>query len=280
MRDISKELAHKLNVIGPINFQYAVKDGKIYCIEANPRGSRTLPFLSKAYHMDLPGLATDAMLGVSIQEWHRETNNFFSVKQSTFPFDRFIQDNIILGPKMRSTGETMGIDSDKDAAILKSYLGNYPGLRAPGKILISLADQDKPMLLPYLKQLRSLGLEFYATKGTCDYIRKQGITAHMVSRIDESGINMLDVIKMDDLRVVFNTPGRHGSSKSDGEYIRNIAIQYGIACFTRKENIRALIESLLGCYEKEQCQLNPLAIQDAYAKGTTSPNINQRDVHA
>jgi carbamoyl-phosphate synthase large subunit len=91
---------------------------------------------------------------------------------------------------------------------------------------------------------------------------------------------MLDVIKMDDLRVVFNTPGRHGSSKSDGEYIRNIAIQYGIACFTRKENIRALIESLLGCYEKEQCQLNPLAIQDAYAKGTTSPNINQRDVHA
>ena len=135
LKSISFALANELKIVGPINFQYAIKEGKIYCIEANPRGSRTLPFLSKAYNISLPKIATDAMLGDKIQMIEQPISGYFSVKQSTFPFDRFIQDNILLGPKMRSTGETMGIDRDKEAAILKSYQGNYPKLSEKGKIL-------------------------------------------------------------------------------------------------------------------------------------------------
>ena len=143
LKAITFSLANQLQIVGPINFQFAIKEGKIFCIEANPRGSRTLPFLSKAYNISLPKIATDAMLGDMIESIEEPVSGYFSVKQSTFPFDRFIQDNILLGPKMRSTGETMGIDLDKESAILKSYQGNYPRLGEKGKILLSLADSSK-----------------------------------------------------------------------------------------------------------------------------------------
>ncbi|MCR9203682.1 MAG: carbamoyl-phosphate synthase large subunit, partial [Halobacteriovoraceae bacterium] len=241
MKKISEDLAHELDVIGPINFQYAVKEGEIYCIEANPRGSRTLPFLSKAYDISLPQIATDAMLGEIIQPWHKQAGNFFAVKQSTFPFDRFLQDNIILGPKMRSTGETMGLDRDKEKAILKSYLGNYPKLDKGGKILISLADKNKEILLPYLKTLGQIGLTFIATPGTAEYIKRQGIPCETVAKLmDGKEENIVDALKDDSIRMVFNTPKNTGASKSDGEIIRNNAIAYGIPCFTRKENIKAV----------------------------------------
>ncbi|GAB4010472.1 MAG: hypothetical protein Fur0010_03220 [Bdellovibrio sp.] len=262
MKAISEKMAEVLNVIGPINFQYAVKDGEIYCIEANPRGSRTLPFLSKAYNIPLPSIATDAMLGLEIQNWDRETSPYFAVKQSTFPFDRFLQDNIILGPKMRSTGETMGLDMDKEKAILKSYLGNYPNLMRPGKIMISLADRNKEVLLPYLKIFHSLGMSFIGTSGTCDYIKKQGVPCEKVAKIGEDGLTIVEALKDPNMIMVFNTPMNKGDSKSDGEVIRNTAILYGIPCFTRKENIRAVMEALIGTMNGHDKKLHPLALQD------------------
>ena len=265
MKEISTALATQLEIIGPINFQFAVKNEDIYCIEANPRGSRTLPFLSKAYHMSLPSIATDAMLGEEIKSWDREFNNFFCVKQSTFPFDRFIQDNIILGPAMRSTGETFGIDYDKEHSILKSYLGNYPNLMGNGKILISLADKSKPILIPYLKSFHKLGYQFFATKGTSNYVKKQGIPCQEVKKIhngnSEDVVSLLEILKDDDLKMVFNTPLNQGTSKSDGEYIRNTAIAYGVPCFTREENIKAVMESLMGSAESD---ITPLSLQELH----------------
>ena len=212
LKEISKKLAELLNLVGPINIQYAVKDGNIYCIEANPRGSRTLPFLSKAYNIALPAIATDAMLGENIPEFDREESNYFAVKQSTFPFDRFLQDNIILGPKMRSTGETMGLDQSKEDAVLKSLLGNYPKLLNKGKVLISLTDRHKEVLIPYLKRFNQMGYEFCATKGTCLYIRKQGVPCEMLSKISEGeGKSILDAIKDENLVMVFNTPQNHAN---------------------------------------------------------------------
>lgn len=265
MKQISENLAAKLNVIGPINFQYAVKEDLIYCIEANPRGSRTIPFLSKAFNLSLPALATDALIGKSITPWHKEFSPIFAVKQSTFPFDRFIQDNILLGPKMRSTGETMGMDSDKEFAIIKSYLGNYPKLLSPGRILISLSDKSKSMILPYLKTLHQKGYDFAATRGTSELIRKQGLPCILVSKIKDGDIgpgpSLLEIIKDDQTKIVFNVPYENGKSKSEGEHIRNAAIQYGIPCFTRMENIRAVVESLIGCNLSE---IQPLSLQEAY----------------
>lgn len=266
MKQISIELAKELDVIGPINFQYAVKGDKIYCIEANPRGSRTLPFLSKAYDVSLPKLATDAMLGESIADWDRETSPHFAVKQSTFPFDRFLQDNIILGPKMRSTGETMGLDRDKDSAVMKSYLGNYPKLDQVGKVLLSITDLNKEILLPYLKNLKNLGYEFVATGGTAEYIQKQGLPCQAVSKIeDDEGITILEALKDPEIKMVFNIPKNTGSSKSDGEYIRNTAIQYGIPCFTRKENIIAVMSAIIGTKIGPQ-KNEPFSLQEAHCE--------------
>jgi carbamoyl-phosphate synthase large subunit len=268
MKTISEELAATMDVIGPINFQYAVKDEKIFCIEANPRGSRTLPFLSKAYDISLPQIATDAMLGEKIEPWHRQTGSFFAVKQSTFPFDRFLKDNIILGPKMRSTGETMGMDSDKERALLKSYLGNYPNLDSPGKILISLADKNKEILLPYLKTLGNLGYQFIGTPGTSEYIQRQGIKCESVAKLmDGKEENIVEALKDESIRMVFNTPKNTGASKSDGEIIRNSAIAYGIPCFTRKENIKAVMEALIGTKSYGDGELHPLSLQVAHTPG-------------
>ncbi len=263
LKSISFTLAHELNIVGPINFQFAIKEGKIYCIEANPRGSRTLPFLSKAYNISLPKIATDAMLGYKIESLEQPITQYFSVKQSTFPFDRFIQDNILLGPKMRSTGETMGIDRDKEVAILKSYQGNYPNIAKKGKILLSLTDQTKEIILPYLKSLHRIGHEFMATRGTYNYILKQGIPCELVNKLGEKGLTILDALKDENMQMVFNTPKNQGQSQNDGEHIRNSATQYAIACFTRPENIKAVIEALIGT---NQLEITPLALQEMFDK--------------
>lgn len=262
MKEISINLAHELNLIGPINFQFAVKNEQIYCIEANPRGSRTLPFLSKAMNLSLPKIATKAMLGESLSSNELNIPKVFCVKQSTFPFDRFVQDNIILGPKMRSTGETMGIDHDKEHAVLKSYLGNYPDIVKKNKILISMSNPTKEILIPYLKYLSAKGFQFIATKGTAKYIQRQGIQCESVAKINESGLSIIEALKDDTMAMVFNTPMNFGNSQSDGELIRNTAIQYGIPCFTRVENIKAVIQAICGSNLED---LNPISLQEVHS---------------
>ncbi|MGB0454343.1 MAG: carbamoyl-phosphate synthase large subunit [Bacteriovoracaceae bacterium] len=278
MKKISIEIANRLEIVGPINFQFAVKEDRIYCIEANPRGSRTLPFLSKAYHVSLPSFAMDALLGEEVPNFDLEQLNYFAVKQSTFPFDRFVQDNIILGPKMRSTGETMGVDFGKEEAILKSLLGNYPKLNKVGKILISLTDKHKGILIPYLKRCTQLGYEFVATSGTYQYIKKQGIPCELALKIqedsDDNSLNqnsrsILEVLKDENLIMVFNTPMNQGESKSDGEYIRNNAIQYAVPCFTRPENIKAVLESIIGVSE----DISPLSLQELASKAAKTESF-------
>ena len=261
IQNISRSLCDTLHVIGPMNFQYAVKGNLIYCIEANPRGSRTLPFLSKAFNISLPKLATDAMLGDDIDETYSTHKSFYAVKQSTFPFDHFLQDTIVLGPKMRSTGETFGIDYDLHHAMIKSYLGNYPNLCKRGKILFSLADPHKSILSPFLKELQKLGHSFCATRGTYNHIRDNGFPCTYVSKLKEKGKNIIDSIKEDGIVLVINTPLNKGQSKSDGESIRNTAIQYGIPTFTRPENIKAVFLSLIKTHDS---QMTPHALQDLY----------------
>ncbi len=261
MKEISTNMATVLKVIGPINFQYAVKNEKIYCIEANPRGSRTIPFLSKAHSLDMAAIATDAMLGEKIINWDKEYSNYYSVKQSTFPFDRFLKDDSILGPKMRSTGETFGMDRDKDHAVIKSYLGNYPKITEVGKILVSLLDINKPVLLPYLKSLHKKGYEFYATRGSANFIKKQGVPCQQVAKLNREnsdGIDVISILQEGNFKMIFNTPLNKNCSKANGEHIRNCATTYGIPCFTREENIRAVIEALLGLDDT----ISPIALQD------------------
>ncbi len=260
LKKISREMVKELKIIGPINFQFAIKNGDIYCIEANPRGSRTLPFLSKSYHLSLPKLATYAMCGEKIDNDPIVETNYFAVKQSTFPFDRFLQDNIILGPKMRSTGETMGIDKNVFDAILKSYRGNYPNLGKPGKILLSISDDHKPIILPYLERLLKRGYSFVATPGTAKFIRDNDYACEVVRHIYEKNEStIVDILKDPEISLVINTPMNKGKSQSDGETIRNTAIQYALPCFTRPENIKAILESLC---ETNIDKIEPVALQN------------------
>ncbi len=265
MQEISRSLCNALDVVGPINFQYAIKGDHIYCIEANPRGSRTLPFLSKAFNISLPKLATDAMLGDRIEETYSVHNSFYAIKQSTFPFDHFLQDSIVLGPKMRSTGETFGIDYDIHHAMIKSYLGNYPNLCRKGKILFSLADPHKNIITPFLKNLKKAGHTFCATRGTYNHIKNNGHPCEYIAKLKETGKNIIDSIKEDKIVLVINTPLNQGQSKSDGESIRNTAIQYGIPTFTRPENIKAVLCSLIKTYDS---MIVPLSLQELYKEKT------------
>ena len=269
MKKISIQLAEILGVIGPVNFQYAVKEEKIYCIEANPRGSRTLPFLSKACNLSLPQVATDAMIGESIDKQVSKNFSFYAIKQSSFPFDRFLQDDILLGPKMRSTGETMGMGIRREDALIKSYLGNYPGLIKGKNILASLSDESKEILLPFLSLLHEKGHGFYATKGTREFIKAQGIPCTLVAKLRENeGISLLEIIQNSDLNLVLNTPMNQGKSKSDGERIRNRATSCGIPCFTRKENIRAVLQALSLIRQES---LNPVNLQELYKQENNVP---------
>lgn len=262
LKSISKQLAEKLQVIGPVNFQFAVKDENVFIIEANPRGSRTIPFLSKAYNASLAAMATDAMLKLPLKKMYKNLSEpqYFSVKQSTFPFDRFLKDDIILGPKMRSTGETFGIDFDKDSAILKSYLGNYPDLINKQKVLFSLTDKSKSLVTPFLKAFLRKGYKIYATKGTADYFKRSGIACDEVGKIGEG---LVQFLQDPELAMVCNTPENLGKSKSDGEYIRNLSITHGVPCFTRVENIKAILEALT---HLDFNHFMPLSLQNAHFK--------------
>ena len=261
MKKIACDLASKLEITGPINFQFAVTGRDIFCIEANPRGSRTLPFLSKAYDIDLPGEATNALLGHSIKQRLDSDLDFYIVKQSTFPFDRFLEDNIILGPKMRSTGETLGIDKSLDMAIMKSYLGNYPKLKDKGEILFSLSNETKEIVLPYLSDLKELGFTFIATKGTAKFIEDNGFKCMTTSKLGKTNeeTSMLSTIKSKNLITVLNTPYSGDKAQTDGEYIRNNSISYGVSCFTRVENIQSVLSSIIYYHKSE---LTPISLQE------------------
>ncbi len=258
MKSIASDLAAKLEITGPINFQFAVTNNRVYCIEANPRGSRTLPFLSKAYDINIPANATRALLGERIKEYCDDGDEYYIVKQSTFPFDRFLDDSIILGPKMRSTGETLGIDHNLNMAIMKSYLGNYPKLSRKGSILFSLSTKHKSIIDDYLKDLDDLEFEFFATGATAKYIQDKGFNCIAVSKLGEDldGRSMLSVLKRKDLVCVVNTPDQAGKSKSDGEHIRNNSISYGVPCFTHVENIKSVLSSITHYHQNTYTPVN------------------------
>jgi carbamoyl-phosphate synthase large subunit len=153
----------------------------------------------------------------------------------------------------------MGIDRNLEHAILKSYQGNYPTLGTKGKILISLADNTKDLIMPLIKSLYEIGFSFVATAGTCHFIKTNGVPCELVQKIDILGPNILEVLKDESMKMVFNTPNNQGQSQNDGEHIRNSAIAYAIPCFTRSENIMAVARALIAT---NNSVIAPLALQE------------------
>ncbi len=238
----TKMLARELNVIGLMNIQYAIKDGTLYVLEVNPRASRTVPFVSKAIGVPLAKLATKVMLGKSLQELgftQTVKPKHISVKEAVFPFNRFPEVDIGLGPEMKSTGEVMGIDQSFGLAFAKSQMA--AGFKVPksGSIFISVHDDHKGRIVDVAKLFDQLGFRILATAGTARQLSSYGIDATVVNKVSEGRPHIIDYIKNGDIQMVINTSVGRKSSR-DAYHIRHGALTYNILYTTTLAGARAL----------------------------------------
>jgi carbamoyl-phosphate synthase large subunit len=241
IRDYTHAMARKLKVIGLMNVQYAVKDEVVYCLEVNPRASRTVPFVSKAIGVPLAKLAAKVMAGRSLQElgfieeiWPR----YWAVKESVFPFNRFHGQDIVLSPEMRSTGEVMGLDANLGIAYAKSQMAAGSPLPTAGKVFISVCDADKPRVPAVAKLFADLGFEIVSTGRTGDVLEAAGLKVQRIFKLQEGRPNALDLLKNGEVQLVINTPA--GSApRADQVKIRTTAVYSGVPIMTTLSGARA-----------------------------------------
>jgi carbamoyl-phosphate synthase large subunit len=231
----TRGIALGLGVVGLLNVQYAVHDGALYVIEANPRASRTVPFVSKAIGVPLAKMACRIMLGEPIDGLDLPAEpmaaDHVSVKEAVLPFDRFEGSDSLLGPEMRSTGEVMGVARDFPTAFAKAQAAAGAGLPAAGTAFISLTDSDKPAAVGIAQILHDRGFRIVATRGTKEAIERMGIPATALKKVGEGSPNVVDWIENGDVDLVVNTPTGSGA-RSDGWQIRQAAVTRGIPCLT------------------------------------------------
>ncbi len=251
--DIEKQtiqLAKALKVKGLINIQYAVKDGVVYVLEANPRASRTVPFVSKARGIPLAKIAAKVMVGVPLKKaiapWQHLVNrheSWSAVKEVVFPWLRFPEVDTVLGPEMRSTGEVMGIDADYGLAFAKAQVAAGSILPKKGTVLFSLREKDLIPALPVARSLQSLGYTLLGTEGTARFLVSHGLPVEAVKKLSEGRPNLLDQIKNKQIHLVINTP--HGSrALTDGFHIRRTALLFSVPIITTLAAARAAVQGL------------------------------------
>ena len=234
LRSQTEGIAKALGVVGLLNVQFAIRDDVLYVIEANPRASRTVPFVSKAIGLPVAKLACRILLGERLADLRLPadtTNGHVCVKEAVLPFDRFAGADSLLGPEMRSTGEVMGIAHDFPTAFAKAQAAAGAQLPGSGRAFITVADFDKPAATGVATILHDLGFEIIATRGTAQAIRKMGIPAQTINKIGEGSPHVVDWIERGEVDLVINTPVGTGA-RADGYEIRSAAIARGIPCIT------------------------------------------------
>jgi carbamoyl-phosphate synthase large subunit len=243
----TRAIAEALEVVGPINVQYAVKDGAVFVIEANPRASRTVPFVAKATGVPVAMVAARIMTGSTLSELRDEGlvrpptgGRWVSVKEAVLPFDRFPGVDTLLGPEMRSTGEVMGIGSTFGLAFAKSQIAAGTRLPSEGAVFLSLADRDKAGGLEAARTFRDLGFELLATSGTAAFLESNAVpVATVVAKVGESGaFDAVDLIASGRVQLVVNTPRGRGP-RADGVHIRSAALAHQVPCLTTVAAARA-----------------------------------------
>lgn len=247
LRQIARELALKLGVVGLINIQFAIKDSVVYVIEANPRASRTVPFVSKATGVPLAKLAAKIMDGYKISSFNLPDDtrrlDYFCVKEAVMPWGRFPGADVRLGPEMKSTGEVMGIAKNFPSAYIKTQLAIDYSLPDGGKTFISVNDRDKRSLIPIARDIERLGFDIVATEGTCKALRAAGIECVEVGKIHEGGSSILDMISNGEISLMLNTP--LGSvTRDDGYDMREAAVRHGITYVTTLAAAQALVAGM------------------------------------
>jgi carbamoyl-phosphate synthase large subunit len=242
-----------LGVVGLMNAQFAVKDNVVYVLEVNPRGSRTVPFVSKAIGVPLAKLAMKTMLGRTLDDLGfvcPPPPAYLSVKEAVFPFNKFPGVDVLLGPEMKSTGEVMGIDADFGWAFAKSQAGAGATLPRGGTAFISVKESDRPAALEVARHLRRLGFSIQATSGTGGYLRDHGVDAKTVLKVTEGRPHIVDHIKNGEVALVVNTVGT-AASHADSLSIRREALNRGLAYYTTMRGARAAAMGIEAILKKE-----------------------------
>ncbi len=251
LEDYTRKIAKALGVVGLMNIQYAIVEGKVYVLEANPRASRTVPIVSKVMGISMAKIATLVLIGKKLKDIipaGKKEVSHIGVKEAVFPFNMFPAVDPILGPEMRATGEVMGIDTDFGRAFYKAQLAAHMRLPQKGTILITIADKDKPQIAAIARVFDELGFKILSTSGTKDYLEKQGIKAQSIFKLHEERPHILDYIKNKEIDLVINTPIGKGA-KYDDSYIRKAAIQYGIPYITTVAGARAAASGIKAVIE-------------------------------
>lgn len=263
IREDTYAISKELGVKGLINIQFAIKDGKVFVLEVNPRASRTTPFVSKATGVPLAKIAAKVMTGISLKQaglTQESVIKHIAVKESVLPFSRFSGVDIILGPEMKSTGEVMGIDQNFGKAFYKAQIAAGQLLPKEGLIFISLKNTDKKPMIPIAKQLSEMGFKIIATKGTREAFLSEDMPVDLIGKISEGDKQILNYIQTNKINLIINTPsGEIG--QSDMRPIRSKAVMQGIPCITTVPGAKALLEGMKAI-NSEELEVKPL--QDYY----------------
>ncbi len=233
IEEYTRRIAIEMKVVGLMNIQYAIYEGAVYILEANPRASRTVPLVSKICNIPMAKIATKIMLGKKLSDFNLKKQDIphFGVKEAVFPFNMFPDVDPVLGPEMRSTGEVLGLAPTFGMAFFKSQEATKSVLPTKGNVLITIADRDKDKIVETAKNFRDMGFNIVSTFGTADFLKQHGIDAKGIKKVHQGRPNIVDAIKNGEINLVINTPAGK-QSEYDDSYIRKTAIKYNILYIT------------------------------------------------
>ncbi len=262
LREIAWQLALAIGVRGLLNIQFAIKDQEIYVIEANPRASRTVPFVSKATGVPLAKVAVRVMAGEQLADMDLPRDDrelgYCAVKEAVLPFGRFPGTDVVLGPEMRSTGEVMGIAPTFPAAYAKTQLAISYELPRSGVVFVSVADRDKRSIAPIARDFKRLGFDIVSTGGTAKALAASGVACRKVKKISEGHPNVTDMMAAGEIQLVINTPFGH-DARGDGYELRLAAVRHGITYATTIAAAQALAAAMETAHDDG---LDVIALQD------------------
>ena len=259
VRDYTKRIALGLGVIGLVNIQLAIKDDIVYVLEANPRASRTVPFVSKATGLPLAKIAAKVMIGKKLADlgYHEPIIHHVAVKEVLLPFNKLPGVDTVLGPEMKSTGEVMGIDYDFGRAYYKACISADNELPVQGNVFISVSSEQKDEVIAVARKLIALGLRLYGTSGTVEYLAEAGIEAHLVRKVQEGSPNVIDLLRQGEIRLIINTPVDK-QSRQDHYQIMRAAVDYSVPYITTLQAARAAAQAI-DAIKREKVTLEPIS---------------------
>lgn len=249
VEEYTRRLALELNTVGLLNIQYAVKNGVIYCLEANPRSSRTVPFVTKAVGLSLAKLAAKVIVGVKLRDLVKDFNpmsriSHVAVKEVVFPFIKLQGVDPILTPEMKSTGEVIGLDDDFEMAYYKAQLAAGNKLPLAGTVFISVRDPDKPAVLEVARKLKSMDFHLLSTPGTSKYLTENGAVNQTINKISEGRPNIIDFMKERRVDLIINTPSVGRDPKKDGYVMRRGAVELDVPYITTMAGATATVNAI------------------------------------